>query len=84
MTVEKIATFPLITMFLLTVIVAYGIAWYYRTDYEPAKMIKAYLIYAPIFAVISIFLQLKIVLIIGIYIFGAVILIFRNQHYFDK
>lgn len=81
--IVKMPVLPLFSVFILTIIVAYVIAWFYRNDYDPMKMIKAYLIYVLPFLVISVLLHVKIMLIIGIYILGLIILIFRNQHYFD-
>ena len=41
---------PLASIFLLTILVAYLLAWFYRNDYDPMKMINAYLIYSlPLF-----------------------------------
>ncbi|AYG02021.1 hypothetical protein D7I46_12810 [Lactococcus allomyrinae] len=81
--IVKMPVLPLFSVFILTIIVAYVIAWLYRNDYDPMKMIKAYLIYALPFLMISMLLHVKIMLIIGIYILGLIILVFRNQHYFD-
>ncbi|QDK71917.1 hypothetical protein FLP15_05160 [Lactococcus protaetiae] len=81
--IVKMPVLPLFSVFILTIIVAYVIAWFYRNDYDPMKMIKAYLIYVLPFLVISVLLHVKIMLIIGIYILGLIILVFRNQHYFD-
>ena len=80
----NIPVLPLVSMFVITILVACLIAWHYRNDYEPLHYFKAYLIYALPFLGVSLIFHLKIVLIIGIYIFGMIILIFRNQHYFDK
>lgn len=79
----KMPVLPLAFVFILTIAVAYGIAWGYRNDYDGLKMLKMYLIYGLPFSILSIFLHIKIMLIIGIYILGGIILIFRNQHYFD-
>lgn len=70
--------------FALTLLAAYGIAWFYRNNYDPIRYIKAYLVYAIPFIVIGLWLELRIIIIAGIYIFGFIILIFRSQHYFDK
>lgn len=83
MSLAKIPVIPLVTIFIITIIAAYVIAWYYREEYDPMRYIKAYLIYAIPFLILSLVLHVNIVLIIGTYLFGAVVLVFRNQHYFD-
>lgn len=71
-------------MFILTVVVAYFIAWAYREEYDPMKYVRAYAIYVLPYLILSLFLHIKVILIIGIYLFGIIVLVFRNQHYFDK
>lgn len=75
---------PLASVFILTILVAYLLAWFYRNDYDPMKMIRAYLIYGLTFFLLGFLLQVRLILIFGTYIFGVIILIFRNQHYFDQ
>lgn len=75
---------PLASVFILTILVAYLLAWFYRDDYDPMKMIRAYLIYGLPFFLLGFLLQVRLILIFGTYIFGVIILIFRNQHYFDQ
>lgn len=75
---------PLASIFLLTILVAYLIAWFYRNDYDPMKMINAYLIYSLPLFLLGLFIHVRIILIFGTYILGMIILIFRNQHYFDR
>nr|WP_269438745.1 hypothetical protein [Lactococcus cremoris] len=72
------------SIFLLTILVAYLLAWFYRNDYDPMKMINAYLIYSLPFFLLGLFIHVRIILIFGTYILGMIILIFRNQHYFDR
>ncbi|PCR99311.1 hypothetical protein RT41_GL001952 [Lactococcus fujiensis JCM 16395] len=45
---------------------------------------RAYAIYVLPYLILSLFLHIKVILIIGIYLFGIIVLVFRNQHYFDK
>lgn len=75
---------PLASVFILTILVAYLLAWFYRNDYDPMKMIRAYLIYGLRFFLLGFLLQVRLILIFGTYIFGVIILIFRNQHYFEQ
>lgn len=75
---------PLASVFILTILVAYLLAWFYRNDYDPMKMIRAYLIYGLPLFLLRFLLQVRLILIFGTYIFGVIILIFRNQHYFDQ
>ncbi|GFH41560.1 hypothetical protein Hs30E_01110 [Lactococcus hodotermopsidis] len=80
----EIPTGPLLAMFVLTIIVSYAIAYHYRQDYDPKKMIIAYLIYLAPFALVAFLFKLKLILIIGLYVFGAVVLVFRNSKYFNE
>ena len=80
----KNSILPLASIFLLTILVAYLIAWFYRNDYDPMKMINAYLIYSLPLFLLGLFIHVRIILIFGTYILGMIILIFRNQHYFDR
>jgi len=75
---------PLASVFILTILVAYLLARFYRNDYDPMKMIRAYLIYGLPLFLLGFLLQVRLILIFGTYIFGVIILIFRNQHYFDQ
>lgn len=75
---------PLASIFLLTILVAYLLAWFYRNDYDPMKMINAYLIYSLPLFLLGLFIHVRIILTFGTYILGMIILIFRNQHYFDR
>jgi hypothetical protein len=80
----KIPTLPLVTLFVGTIIVVYLIAWFLREDYGAKRTVRAYLIYIFPCFLTGLILRVNIVLIVGIYLFGAVILVFRNQHYFDR
>ncbi|MCL2677217.1 MAG: hypothetical protein FWF14_05020 [Streptococcaceae bacterium] len=80
----NLSTLPLAFLFIGTIVVAYIIAWFYRNDYEPRRYLKAYLIYGVPLLIVGLILHVKIILIIGIYLFGSIVLVFRNQHYFDK
>ncbi|GAB2022407.1 hypothetical protein RyT2_14810 [Pseudolactococcus yaeyamensis] len=80
---DKIPTAPLLILFVLTIIVSYWIAYHFRDDYDPKKMFQAYLIYLVPFALLAVGLKMKLILSVGIYVFGAIVLVFRNSHYFD-
>ncbi|MDR0199931.1 MAG: hypothetical protein LBI43_05070 [Streptococcaceae bacterium] len=79
----SIPMIPLVTLFVITLVVAYGIAWYYREEYNPMHYLRAYALYALPYALAALVLHMRPMLILGIYLFGGIILVFRNQHYFD-
>ena len=81
---DKLPTISLLSLLVITFAVAYYIAWRYRDDYDAKRLIKPYLIYAPFLLIGGLILQVSWLLIIGFYLFGLVVLIFRSQHYFNK
>lgn len=84
LSMTNISTPVLVFLFVLTIIVSYGIAYYYKEDYDPKKMFKAYLFYLIPITLITVITNLSIVLAVSFYLFGGVVLIFRNSHYFDQ
>lgn len=81
---DKIPTFPLILMTLVTVVASYSIAWYFRDDYDPKKMLLWYLAYLAPLSIMGFVFHLNLILIVGIYLFGGIILIFRDSTYFNR
>lgn len=81
---DKIPTLPLAFMTLATVVASYVIAWYYRDDYDPKKMLLSYLAYLIPLSIMGFFFKLNLILIVGIYFFGGVVLIFRDSTYFNR
>ncbi|MBL1229765.1 hypothetical protein IW492_11035 [Enterococcus sp. BWB1-3] len=63
---------------------SYFLAWFYRNNYDPQKILVAYALYLIPFIILGLLLQLKLILIIGIYLFGLVVVIFRNNTYFNE
>lgn len=80
----KVPTLPLLLFFGLTIGVSYLIAWLYRNDYGIKKIIYAYGLYLIPFLILNLIFHLLWILWAGIYLVGIVVLIFRNQHYFDR
>ncbi|MBO0451361.1 hypothetical protein [Candidatus Enterococcus murrayae] len=80
----EIPTLSLLSTVLVTVAISYFVAWFYRNHYNPQKMLIAYLVYALPLSILGYFLHLNFILIVGIYLFGGIILIFRNSTYFNQ
>ncbi|MGM0126340.1 hypothetical protein IGI37_003769 [Enterococcus sp. AZ194] len=68
----------------LTTVISYFLAWVYRNDYHPKKMLMAYGGYFIPLVVLGLILHLHLVLIIGIYLFGLIVGLFRNNYYFNE
>lgn len=81
---SDLSTMSLLLPTMITVAVSYFIAWFYRNDYDPKKMLIAYLIYVVPMGALGYFVHLNVVLVIGIYLFGGIVLIFRNSTYFNR
>ncbi|MDR0299908.1 MAG: hypothetical protein LBI13_07535 [Streptococcaceae bacterium] len=80
----KLNSIALLSLFIGTFLIAYLIAWILRDEYNPIKYIRVYGIYILPLVILGLLLRIPLILIFGIYLFGAVVLVFRNQHYFDK
>lgn len=80
----ELPTASLLSLVVGTTLVSYGIAYYYRKDYDPQKMLQAYLIFLLPFVAVAGMMKLTIILSLGIYLYGGIVLIFRNSHYFDQ
>lgn len=65
-----------------TLAVVYGIAWFYRNDYEVAKPMKAYGRYALLAFLVSRLVPINLAMLIGLLLMGLIILAFRSNHYF--
>ncbi|PAB01428.1 hypothetical protein AKL21_05365 [Enterococcus canintestini] len=81
---DKIPTFSLALITLVTVITSYSIAWYFRDDYDPKKMLLWYLVYVAPLSILGFLFRLNVILVVGIYFFGGVILVFRDSNYFNR
>ncbi|WP_270516936.1 hypothetical protein [Lactococcus petauri] len=82
--VDNLSTWSLLSPLVMTVLVSYAIAWYYRENYDPKYYLRAYIVYTIAFLTTSPVWHIPLILSLGIILLGAVVLIFRNQHYFDK
>lgn len=80
---EEIKTIPLVVGFLGIWVIAYLVAWLGRNEYDFKKPARNYAILGGLFCLAMIFFQVRWILAIGLFIFGFIVLIFRNQHYFD-
>ncbi|CQR25258.1 hypothetical protein BN1356_01599 [Streptococcus varani] len=81
---EEINTFSLLLGFLGIWIIAYLAAWIGRDEYDFVKVAKLYALIGGGFCLLMIPIDVNWFLAIGLFIFGFIVLIFRNQHYFDK
>lgn len=90
---ELLAGNPLVeintqALFLLVVLAwasASLIAWKWRNEYQAAKIIREYAYYAPLHLIVGfVFLNAAIVLVIGSYLMGLIVLLFRSNNYFYK
>ncbi|WP_368255345.1 hypothetical protein [Enterococcus innesii] len=60
-------------------------AWKWRNEYQAAKIIRDYAYYAPLHLIVGwVFLNAAIVLVIGSYFMGLIVLLFRSNNYFYK
>lgn len=78
----KMSTWPLFLIFTATILVAFGIARYYKNEYNHKKMLQVYGMASIIIMGIGLVIQLKITLLVGIILAGLVSLIFRSNVYF--
>jgi hypothetical protein len=82
--VEDINTVYLLVAFLGVWLLDYFLAWLGRNDYDFSKIARLYGVIGGIFCLLSSFFLVNWVLAIGLFLFGFVVLVFRNQHYFDS
>ncbi|WP_317913901.1 hypothetical protein [Carnobacterium maltaromaticum] len=78
----QMSTWPLLLLFTATILVAFGIARYYKNEYNSKKMLQAYGMVSIIITLTGLVIQLKIALLVGILLAGLVSLIFRSNVYF--
>lgn len=78
----SINSVTLIIGFLIVLLSAWLIAYYYRNSYQMNDILKSYGIFSILFLIIFLVLKVKIVLIIGMLLMGLVILGFRSNRYF--
>ncbi len=81
---ESIKTVPLLLSFLAIIVIVRMIAWYCRDEYGIKKPFLLYGVIGGSFCITSLFFQLPFFLALGLFLFGFIVLIFRNQYYFDK
>ena len=81
---EDINTVYLLVAFLGVWLLAYFLAWLGRNDYDFSKIARLYGVIGGILCLLSSFFLVNWVLAIGLFLFGFVVLVFRNQHYFDS
>ena len=81
---EDINTVYLLVAFLGVWLLAYFLAWLGRNDYDFSKIARLYGVIGGIFCLLSSFFLVNWVLAIGVFLCGFVVLVFRNQHYFDS
>lgn len=74
----------LVSAFMTTIFVSYLLAYFNREEYDLLPVSKKYAIYAMPFFLVFWLLQVPFILLIGIYLAGFVILMFRSNHYFQK
>lgn len=73
---------PTLLLFILTIFCVYVIAYLHRDNYDPTKLMKAYLGFAIIKSILGFVLNIPISIIIGLLLMGAILLIYRSNHYF--
>lgn len=78
-----INTNHLLLLFILALIVGFFLAWRFKKMYDPSHVIKAYLIYGIIHFFLGVLIfKVVFVIVIGSYLFGGILMIFRSNHYF--
>lgn len=81
---EDINTVYLLVAFLGVWLLAYFLAWLGRNEYDFLKVARLYGAIGGIFCLLSSFFLVNWVLAVGLFLFGFIVLVFRNQHYFDS
>lgn len=79
----KIDTIELCLLVFLAISVGYFLAWLLKDRYDPKYLIRGYLVYG-IFHLVIGFLLLKaaVVAVLGSYLLGGVLTVFRSNRYF--
>ncbi|MCP1638868.1 preprotein translocase subunit YajC [Streptococcus gallinaceus] len=81
---ENIKTLPLLISFVAIITIVYFLAWYCRDEYSIKKPFLLYCVFGGAWCVASLFFRVQFFLALGLFFFGFIVMIFRNQHYFDK
>jgi len=69
---------------IVTFLTSYALAYFYRNVYDFVPVLRKFGFYSiPFFAIFGL-LHVKVILLVGIYLFGFVILIFRSNNYFNQ
>ncbi|MCI2169991.1 hypothetical protein [Schleiferilactobacillus perolens] len=79
---SKISTGSLALLLMLTIAAIFWIAHHFRNDYDPKRLIKSYAIFFLPLLAVGLLLHIQVVLIVGIYLAGVFLLVFRSNHYF--
>ncbi|MDN6900943.1 hypothetical protein EVC35_08095 [Oenococcus sicerae] len=83
--ISHIPTTVFLVILIVTFVVAYLISYHFRNNYDPKPLICAYMVYAPLLLILNlVFLHLKWILVVGIYLTGFVVLLYRSNHYFNE
>lgn len=81
--IAHIDTIPLLLLFIAAVSVGSVLAWLLKDKYNAKYLIRAYLVYGIIHLFIGlVVLKVALVFIIGSYLLGGIVTIFRSNHYF--
>lgn len=81
--IAHIDTLGLMGMLFLAMAVGYFLAWFFRNKYNAVFLIRSYLIYGIIHLLLGILVfKVAIVIIIGSYLLGVVVTIFKSNRYF--
>lgn len=80
-----IPTLPLLAVLFITISLAYYLPYHFRNVYDPIPITKFYSLYSIVIflANLTIF-HVRWILVLGIYLTGILILVFRSNHYFYK
>jgi hypothetical protein len=79
---SKISTGALALLLILTIVAIYVLAYHFRNDYDPKRLIKSYAVFFLPLLGVGLLLHIQVILIAGIYLAGIFVLVFRSNHYF--
>lgn len=81
--VAQIDTTFLLVLCVIAIVIAYVLARMFKDKYDSKYLLVSYLLYGLIhFLVGSLWMKLPFVLVLGVYLLGGVILIYRSNKYF--
>ncbi|AZZ61028.1 hypothetical protein DSM07_06790 [Oenococcus sp. UCMA 16435] len=80
-----IPTLPLLAVLLITIFLAYYLPYHFRDVYDPVPITKFYALYLIVILLANLIIfHVRWILVLGIYLMGILILVFRSNHYFYK